>query len=103
MKEVGVINEVIPCGNYILLELLTPQEMMGTDLYVPEGKKERIVASQGYVVSVGPQVNLEQWGFKIGDRVFISGNVVEAPKVSKKERIKLTLLPDHIRGVLKED
>jgi len=100
-ESVPTLSGVSPCGSQILIEFLTAQELMNTSIIVSE-KTEAKVPLQGYIRSVGPGVKLEDWGFKVGDRVLISGSGVMAPKYDNTPRDRFFMEPHAIKAVLIE-
>jgi len=92
---------VQPCGSQVLVETLTPQELMNTNLHLSEATEVK-QPLQGYVRAVGPAVKVEDWGFKVGDRVVISGNGVMAPNYDHSHRDRFLMEPHAIKGVLPE-
>lgn len=91
------IKKCSPCGNQVLLELLTAQEMLNTKLIVNETKT--IKEFQAIILGIGPLVG-ENYGFKEGDRVLLSGNGVPVPNYDGNERDKILMEPHCIKAVL---
>jgi co-chaperonin GroES (HSP10) len=96
------IKGVTPCGSQVLVEVLTQQEMLGTSLSISEDTPVNKDALQGYVVAVGPKFNGEDFGFKLGDRVLISGMGVPAPNYDECHRVRFLMEPYCIKSVLLE-
>lgn len=90
-----------PCGSQVLIEVLTPQELMNTMLTVTATTDTKQTL-QAYVRDVGPSANPEHWGFKVGDRVLFSGFGVMAPNVDECHRDRFLVEPQAIKGVLTE-
>tara|TARA_Y100000034_G_C6650285_1_gene284546 strand:+ start:21 stop:368 length:348 start_codon:yes stop_codon:yes gene_type:complete len=103
VKEIPKVVDVIPCGSRILVELLKPDEIIGTNLHIGENVK---VAPQGIILKIGPTVNPEDWGFKVGDRIIVSGTgtqVENSSCVAKKAGRDVTLIePSSIKAILVE-
>lgn len=97
-KEFGPVTSCRPCGSQVLLELLTVQEMMGTELIMTN--KKPVGEYQALVLAVGPSVKQDDWGFKVGDRVLLSGNGVPVPDYNGNGKDKVLMDPFSIRGVL---
>ena len=98
------IRDVNPVGTCLLVELITPEEIMGpTKLHMPEGAKTTVSgAPQGYIKKIGPKVS-EDWGFKIGDRVVLQGSFVPLPEAScLNGRALCTVEPHTIKAILVE-
>jgi len=100
-QSVPNLAGVTPAGSQILIEFLTPQELMNTSIIVTD-KTEAKVPLQGYIRAVGPSVKCEDWGFKIGDRVLVSGSGVMAPNYDKTKRDRFFMEPHAIKAVLHE-
>jgi hypothetical protein len=99
--NVPKIKDVKPCGSQVLVEILTPQELMGTNLAV-SNKVDLKVPLQGYVRAVGPGFKSDDWGFGLGDRVLISGSGVMAPAYDDCHRDRFFMEPASIKSVLVE-
>ena len=98
MKE---IKSIKPVGTQILIEVLTSKEILGTILSVTgEGQHEG--PPQAVILDIGARVNLDDWGFKKGDRVVLSGTYTPFPKVpsSKSERTMGVVEPHMIKAIL---
>ena len=95
------VKGVRPCGSQVLVELLTQQEMMGTNISISD-KVDLKIPRQGYVRSVGPGFKSEDFGFKVGDRVLISGGGVLAPDYDGCHRERFFMEPHAIKSVLEE-
>lgn len=101
MAELKKITGCKPCGQQILIELLTQQEMANTNLIVTNNPKRLNAEYQAIILAVGPQVNSDVFGFKIGDRVVISGNAVPVPEYGpESDRDKVLVDPHTIKAVL---
>jgi co-chaperonin GroES (HSP10) len=100
----GEIKKVVgckPCGNQVLIELLTTQEMANTKLILNNTNKRAGAEYQAIVLGIGPQVDNKSYGFSVGDRVVISGNAVPAPDYGPEtEREKVLVDPVAIKAVL---
>ena len=68
---VAKISDIRATGMSILVELINPEEMIQTTIITPEGGAKDLIdgASQAYILSLGPKVDPEEWGFDEGDRV----------------------------------
>jgi len=94
------IADIKPCGSKILVELLTAQEIMGTKFDV--GAKADVGMPQAKVVSVGPSVSAEGWGFKVGDRVLLHGTGPILPEYGDSDRDRALIEPHSVFGVIVE-
>jgi co-chaperonin GroES (HSP10) len=99
-KKVGEIKEIVPVGTQVLIETLTQQEVLGTHLELPEDKVEKKQAPQGYVLGIGLKV--EGFGFRVGDRVIITGNYTPVPEFKKSHRSMILVEPHQVKAILKE-
>lgn len=94
------IIDVQPVGNYVLVEKLTPQESLNTNLLIATDDKAS--APQAIVLAIGPLVN-PNYGIKVGQRVLIQGSYVPAPNFNNNGREKHVLLPDMIKAILVDE
>ena len=94
---------VKPCGSLVLVEKLTQNELLGTKIHIP-GATDSDVIQQGYILSHGPALDPEKYGFKIGDRVMLVGKGANPlPKIEEERDRELNLVePTVIRCVLEE-
>ena len=100
-QSVPKITGVKPCGSQVLVELLTVQELAGTRIAMSD-KTDLKVPMQGYVRATGPGFKSDDWGFKIGDRVLISGGCILAPVYDDTHRDRFFMEPHAIKSVLVE-
>lgn len=96
--EVNEVKGCRPVGSQILLELLTAQEIMNTKLHLRNNKATN--EYQAFVLACGPSITSENWGFKVGDRVLVSGSGVPVPNYDDCERDRVLMEPHSIKGVL---
>lgn len=104
MSIIGAVSKITgvkPVASQVLVEILTPQEIMGTSLAISE-KTDLKVPLQGYVKAVGPSFVGSSWGFDVGDRVLISGSGVMAPNYDDSHRDRFFMEPTAIKAVLAE-
>jgi co-chaperonin GroES (HSP10) len=90
-----------PIGMKILVEMLTPQEMMGSTV-VHVNKDANIKdPPQGYILAIGPMLEADKYGIKVGDRVLLQGTFVASPSNGQRQQ---GLIEVHtIHAVLTED
>ena len=98
-KEVPPVVGVKPCGQQILVELLSVQEMMNTNLILNNNTKNH-AEYQAYVLDHGPAVDPSIYGFSRGDRVLLSGSGVPVPNYDNSERERILMEPYSIKAVL---
>ena len=94
------IADVKPCGSKILVELLSPQEILGTKFDV--GAKVEVGMPQAMVLGHGPSVDPTAWGFKVGDRVLLHGSGPIIPEYGDGDRQKALIEPHSVQGVIVE-
>lgn len=99
IPEIASVN---PCGSQVLIEMLTVQELANTSITISE-KTDLKVPLQGYVRAAGPCFKSEDWGFKVGDRVLISGGGVIAPNYDDSHRDRFLMEPHAVKCVLSEE
>jgi co-chaperonin GroES (HSP10) len=97
-NNLGAVRSVKPIGTQVLLELLTPQEMLGTKVIVNDMVQHK--EFHGIVVSVGNLLDMSKQGFKIGDRVLLSGTGVPVPNYDNSNREKILMEPFCIKAIL---
>lgn len=96
--NLGPVKSVKPIGTQVLLELLTPQEMLGTKVIVNDMVQHK--EFHGIVVAVGNVLDMSQQGFKIGDRVLLSGTGIPVPNYDNSSREKILMEPYCIKAIL---
>jgi hypothetical protein len=101
VKKAPKIKEVKPTASQILVELLTAQEALGTDLHV--GEASDVGAPQAYILDFGPTLKAEEYGIKKGDRVLLQGSFVPAPKYGDHTRRRGLLEVHNVKAVLVEE
>lgn len=97
-SEIKSVSAVKPTGNQILLELLTAQEVLNTKIIVNESKAYK--EFQAIILAEGPLAKGEQYGFKVGDRVILSGNGVPVPNFDNTGRDRILMEPNCVKAVL---
>lgn len=99
-NKVPAVKTVRPYGSTVLIENLTPEEVMGTSLYVSD-KTETGFAPQAYILALGPGIS-KDIGLKVGDRVVVQGKFipVEVPGATRECGI---LELHNIKAILEED
>jgi hypothetical protein len=92
-----------PVGYTILVELLTAQEALGTQIHIDDSQQLKI-APQAYILKIGPFVKEEKdYNFNVGDRVVLAGNFTPIPEIPHLGNRKLAIVEPHaIKAVLIE-
>jgi len=98
---VANITEVKPAGFNVLVEMLTPQELMNTKFELAESSTVG-QSPQGYVLSIGPGVKADDYGIKVGDRVLLQGSYVPVPDYGDSPRKRGLVQPHDIKAILSE-
>lgn len=107
-NEVGSTHKVPkptavhPFGSKILVEVLNPDEVLGTNLYVAK-TTEVDGAPQAYIVELGPGIGVDS-GLKVGQRVYWSGKgtSITDPRTTSG-RVRAMLEVHNILAVIEED
>lgn len=96
------IKAVHPFGSKILVEVLRPEEQLGTSLFVDD-KTKVDGAPQAYIVELGPQVPPE-CGLKVGQRIYWEGKgvAVEDPRTTNK-RVRALMEVSLIKAIIEEE
>lgn len=100
MAVIPKITDVKPMGCTVLVEMLSPNELLGTKLYVNE-KSAVGSAPQAYVLALGSMLK-EDCGLKVGDRVLLQGIYVPVPEFGKSSRAKGVVELHGIKAILVE-
>ena len=100
--EVPEVAQAKAVGNTLLVELLTAQEMLNTNLHISDDEVQGN-AHQGYILDIGPMVDCEKYGFEVGDRFILSGGAVPCPESLGNHRRQVIVDPHSIKAVLVED
>ena len=94
------IVNVKPTGSQIMVELLTAQEALGTNMHVTD--QAEVGSPQAYITAFGPGLKVEEVGLKIGDRVLLQGTFVPVPKYDNNPRRRGLLEIHNVKAVLEE-
>lgn len=99
--KVPKIGAVHPFGSKVLVEVLQPDEVLNTNLYVGENA-DADGAPQAYILELGPQVSPE-CGLKVGQRVYWSGKgtAVNDPRAGR--RVRALLEVHNIQAIIEEE
>jgi hypothetical protein len=100
-KDVPKIKAVHPFGSKILIEVLKPDEVLGTKLYLGD-RTEVDGAPQAYIVELGSTVSKES-GLEVGQRIFWEGKgtPVQDPR-AKNDRIRALLEISNVKAIIEE-
>ena len=94
------ITAVHPFGSKVLVEVLLPEDILDTNLFLPENT-EAEGAPQAYILELGPQVSPD-CGLAVGQRVYWSGKgtAVADPRAGK--RVRALLEVHNIQAIIEE-
>lgn len=101
LTNVPKVNGARPVGASILVEMLTPQEAVGSQIILNDNPDSAIGANQGYVLATGPGLG-EHHGIKVGDRVLLQGTCVPLPKYDEGRRKVIVQFHD-VKAILEEN
>jgi hypothetical protein len=87
MRKVTGVKAV---GSTVLLEMLSPEEAAGSHL-VTTGKSQ-----QGRILEIGPLVEADKWGLKVGNRVLLQGVFVPVPTFPGGDQRELVVVDPHM-------
>jgi co-chaperonin GroES (HSP10) len=99
-KTPGKVLGVRPAFSSILVEHLSPQEVMGGVLQLSETAD--VGTPQAYVLAIGPGLDQTKLGFEVGDRVIVQGNFVPMPKPEGQTRPLGVVEVHNIKAILEE-
>jgi len=94
------ITEVVPFGSSILIEHLSAQELLGTELFVSDDTKVD-GAPQAYILALGSKLT-EDSGLKVGDRIVVQGTFVPMPRLANNDRVRGVIEVHNVKAILKE-
>jgi hypothetical protein len=94
-----------PVASQVLVEHLTDNEMMDTNLLLPNSKESGSGAvQQSIVLDYGPSFDPEKWGYDKGDRVMVVGSYNPVPKINDNQTREMGIIePHNVRAVLLEE
>lgn len=98
-----MIASVKPLGTMVLVELLSPNEMMGTSLYVGENAKDEDNAPRAYLKGWGHSLDADKWGLKVNDLVILTGTYIPTPVKGEKNRRLVLVEFSALKGILLEE
>ncbi len=88
-------------GNLVVVEMLDAKTALQTNLTLGLNTE---APPQGYIVDIGPMVETDKYGFKVGDRVLLQGKYVPIPLVKGVNDRELgVVMPHDIKCVLEEN
>lgn len=94
------VVEIRPMGSQILVELLTSQEVLGTNMIVND--QADVGSPQAYVLEIGPSLP-KDWNLNVGDRILLQGSYVPVPKLESDKRRKGIIEVHSIKAILIEE
>jgi len=101
MKVIGCT----PVGPYVLVELLTQQEITGTKLFVADVTRKKIdemdMPRHARILAIGSAVKPEL-GLKPGQRVVFLGYMLDVPRFGDMNRRKVLIEAASIQGIIHE-
>jgi hypothetical protein len=100
LSRIPSVVDVKPVGTQVLVEVLSKQEALGTELHIADDAKIN-GAPQGYVRTLGPLVKTD-YGIKAGDRVVLSGSFTPLPEMRNSHRAWILVEPHQIKAILVE-
>ena len=95
------ITAIRPIGSGILVEILTPQELLETKMIISE-KTEMNSPPQARILEIGPSLP-KDWCIKVGDRVLLQGSFVPMPRLNKEHRNRAIVEIHSIKAILEEE
>ena len=99
-KAAPAVIDVKAAGSQIIVEHLTSQEILGTNLIVEDEMAG--TPHQAYIVDIGPAVDTKNWGFEVGSRVVLQGKFVPIPMMSESGRLMGSTDPSSVKVILVE-
>jgi hypothetical protein len=95
------VTAIHPYGGTLLVEILNPDEILGTSLYIDKDAKVGSLP-QAYVVEVGSGLK-EDVGLKIGDRVMLQGKYNPVENIGSNTDRQWAIIELHsVKAVLEE-
>ena len=101
-KKAPKVKSVHPFGSTLLIEILNPDEVLGTNLFI---QKEAKIGSapQAYIVELGPKLT-EDCGLKVGDRILVQGTFTPVDNTGEHpDRMWGVLEMHNIKAILEEE
>lgn len=96
------IKAVHPFGGTVLIEILNPDEMLGTNLYIKQDAKVGS-APQAYIIELGNALPADS-GLKVGDRILLSGKFNPVDNTGPNQDRQWGIVDLHsIRAILEEE
>lgn len=99
-KSAPKITLIKPMGSSVMVEMLNPDETLGTTLYVKEDSKTG-EPPQGYVLALGPGLK-DDCGVKPGDRVLLQGSYIPIPDYDRHSRKRGIVELHNIKALIEE-
>jgi hypothetical protein len=102
VKRSPKVKAVHPFGSTVLIEILNPDEVLNTSLFI--GKETKVgSAPQAYVVELGPRLDPDV-GLKPGDRVLVQGTFIPVENTGLNTERTWGILEVHnIKAILEEE
>lgn len=101
-KKAPKILAVHPYGSKILVETIPADELLDTNLIVPDNATSD-GAPQAYIIEIGPQVPVNS-GLKVGQRVYWTGKgtAVNDPRAASN-KVRALLEIHNIQAIISEE
>ena len=101
LPTVPKIKAVHPCGSKIMIEDLRPEEVLQTQLHVPDKLKLQD-APQAYIVELGPKIP-EDSGYYVGQRIYWQGTGVPVKDPRQDRRVRALIELHQVIAVIEEE
>lgn len=104
-SSVPKISNCIPFSDMLLVELLDPNEAIGTLLHIPKNEmqsnKPLEHAPQAYIAAVGSKVPKEL-ELKAGMRILLSGGAINVPNYDNCHRDRILIHFSSVKAIIEE-
>lgn len=99
-KKVPAIKGIRPYGSKILVEVLNPDEVLNTNLFVDKDAKVS-GAPQAYILELGNQVPPDS-GLEVGQRIYWTGKGTSIEDPRSTDRVRALLELHNILAIIEE-
>jgi hypothetical protein len=101
LPTVPKIKAVHPCGSKIMIEDLRPEEVLQTQIHVPDKMKLQD-APQAYIVELGPKIP-EDSGYYVGQRIYWQGTGVPVKDPRQDRRVRALIELHQVIAIIEEE